>query len=85
MAHPPWLTALDEWKECRGTMRFDGVLADLRKYGFGLVTALITAVGFLGQTTVSSAVRLAVPTTIMMLIVILFALDRYYLLLLNAA
>lgn len=33
-----------EWKECRSTIdRFDKLLVDLRKTGFGLVTVLVTA------------------------------------------
>ena len=40
---------LTEWKKCRATIgRLDGTIADLRKYGFSLVTVLITASSFLG-------------------------------------
>src|SRR5690242_12337549 len=76
----------NEWKECRATIgRLDGVVADFRKYSFGLVTALITATGLIGQQSASQAAYVAVPIAIMVLILALFAVDRYYTLLLNAA
>ena len=43
MAQPD-VTLAEEWLECRVTIgRFDGYLADIRKYGFTLVTLLLTA------------------------------------------
>ena len=39
---------IEEWKECRSTIdRFDKILVDLRKTGFGFVTALVSAAAFL--------------------------------------
>ena len=38
-----------EWQECRNVIgRLDGTLVDLRKYGFGLASTLLTANGVLG-------------------------------------
>ncbi|HEX9413988.1 MAG TPA: hypothetical protein VF916_10840, partial [Ktedonobacterales bacterium] len=38
---------LKEWAECRATIgRLDTILEDLRKIGFSLVTALLTANAF---------------------------------------
>jgi len=38
----------EEWKICRETIdRFDGILVDLRKYGFSILTGLTTAGSFL--------------------------------------
>ena len=71
---------LTEWKECRATIgRLDATSADLRKFGFSLVTILITADSFQGGRTMS------VSIAIMTLIAALFAVDRYYTVLLNAA
>jgi len=77
---------LTEWQECRQTIgRLDTVIADLRKFGFSLVTVLITASGFLGQQASSIESRVSISIAIMILIVSLFAVDRYYTLLLNGA
>lgn len=79
-----------EWQECRTTIgRLDSTLADFRKYGFTLVTTLITASGFLGGLVqggaASTAATSAVPAALMVLITILFAVDRYYSVLLSGA
>src|SRR5947209_11264699 len=38
----------DEWKECRATIdRFDKLLVDLRKTGFGIITGLVAAATYL--------------------------------------
>jgi hypothetical protein len=80
MAPFPTAGDLTEWQECRATIgRLDGTIADLRKFGFSLVTVLITASSFQGERTRS------VSIAIMTLIAALFAVDRYYTLLLNAA
>ncbi len=73
-----------EWQECRSTIgRLDTNLVDLRKYSFTVITALITASGFLGgqqspSALTKDAVTTAVSATIMVLIVALFAVDRFY-------
>lgn len=84
---PHNLTPQDvEWQECRNTIgRLDSTIADFRKYGFTLVTGLITANAFLGQQTPGPATMIAVPAAIMMLIAVLFAVDRYYTVLLSGA
>lgn len=77
---------LTEWQECRTTIgRLDSTIADLRKFGFSLVTVLITASGFLGQQVPSLESKISVSVAIMILIAVLFAIDRYYTLLLNGA
>lgn len=86
MPRDEWLSHLEEWKECRGTIaRLDGVLVDLRKYGFSLVTILITASGFFVENTEKQLSLPAVSIGIMVLITALFAVDRYYTILLSAA
>jgi len=38
-----------EWEECRSVVaRLDNTLVDLRKYGFGLASGLLTANGVVG-------------------------------------
>ncbi len=75
-----------EWQECRNTIgRFDTNLVDFRKYSFTLVTALITASGFLGQQGVSTSTKAAVSATIMVLIAVLSTIDRYYVMLQSGA
>jgi hypothetical protein len=40
----------EEWKECRASIgRFDQLLVDLRKTGFGFVTTIVTAVALLAS------------------------------------
>lgn len=86
MAGFPTGIDLTEWQECRKTIgRLDTTLADLRKYGFSLVTLLITASGFLGEQRASAEQRAAAAVAIMVLVTVLFAIDRYYTLLLNGA
>lgn len=68
----------DEWQECRLTIgRFDGFLADTRKYGFTLVTILLTANALVtsGDTAVD---RPAASIVVMTLLFALFMLDNYY-------
>jgi hypothetical protein len=70
---------LKEWAECRATIgRLDTILEDLRKIGFSLVTALLTANAFFGFSTPSAAARVAISSAIMVLIAALFSLDTYY-------
>lgn len=74
-----------EWLECRVTVgRFDGYLADIRKYGFTLVTLLLTASALV--TPANSAVdRPAAAIVILLLLLALFMLDMYYWVMLKAA
>ena len=77
---------LTEWQECRKTIgRLDATIADFRKFGFSLVTVLITASSFLGQQVPSFENKMSVSIAIMILIAVLFAIDRYYTLLLSGA
>jgi len=75
----------DEWLECRVTVgRFDGYLADIRKYGFTLVTLLLTASALV--TPANSAVdRPAAAIVILLLLLALFMIDMYYWVMLKAA
>lgn len=79
--------ALDEWKECRSTIgRFDSILVDLRKTGFGFITTIIGISAYLfgsvaqqGGNTVPTAdplAKLAVYAAITLLILMLFMIDR---------
>jgi hypothetical protein len=70
--------ALDEWKECRATIaRFDGILADTRKYGFTLVTVLLTANALVVSSN-NTVDRPAASIIVMALLFALFMLDNYY-------
>lgn len=73
------LNDLDEWKECRVTIaRFDGFLADTRKYGFTLVTVLLTANALVVSSN-NAVDRPAASIVVMALLFALFMLDNYYL------
>jgi hypothetical protein len=67
-----------EWQECRQTIsRFDGNLSDTRKYGFTLVTLLLTANALV--TTRDPVVdRTAASIVIMALLLVLYLLESYY-------
>jgi membrane protein YdbS with pleckstrin-like domain len=71
-----------EWAECRTTIgRMDTALEDLRKYGFTLVTGLLTASGLVGSATSSTTASQLVPAAslvVMVLVLGLFAVDMYY-------
>src|SRR5262249_19954709 len=82
-----------EWQECRSVIgRLDSTLVDLRKYGLGLASGLLTANGVVGGLanllpkpsngamgfTVPSPVIAALVAVTMVLIVGLFVVDRYY-------
>ena len=75
---------LEEWKIARGTMQFfDDKLYDLRKYGFGLVTALLAAEGVLIGTTsggsdVDPPIRFAVFAVTLLLILGVHFIDQNY-------
>lgn len=68
-----------EWTECRATIaRMDSILKDLRKYGFTLVTGLLTAGAFLGAGTGRPQAGVAAIIAIMALLTTLFSGDTYY-------
>ncbi len=70
---------LKEWAECRATIaRCDSTLEDLRKFGFSLVTILLTASAFFGVSTPSDNARVATTLAVMVLIGALFSIDTYY-------
>lgn len=76
---------LKEWSKARNTLSaFDDRLDALRKYGFGLVTALITADAFLLPGTVSSTsalpdrVKFSVLGATLLLLAAVEILDRNY-------
>ncbi|HXN91629.1 MAG TPA: hypothetical protein VN906_09105 [Candidatus Sulfotelmatobacter sp.] len=57
--------------------RFDTILADTRKYGFTLVTLLLTANALI-TTTNPVADRVAASSVIIVLLLVLFLMDRYW-------
>jgi hypothetical protein len=68
-----------EWKSClEQTNKFDGYLFDLRKYGFTLITGLITAGSFLGFESGTGLVQVGVIVVTMILVRVLFWIDEYY-------
>jgi hypothetical protein len=75
---------LEEWKTAVGTSQdFDKMLVDLRKYGFSILTGLITAGSFLGFSSslgppAANIIHIGVINVTMFLVVILFWLDIYY-------
>jgi hypothetical protein len=83
---------VEEWKECRATIgRFDTLLVDLRKYGFTLITGLLTASSFWfysgsqKQEGVPTSTEAGVTLVLTVLVVALFVVDRTYEVLLHAA
>jgi hypothetical protein len=69
----------EEWVKAReATDKFDGNLFDLRKYGFSLITGLITAGSFLGFSTPTQLIQVGVIIVTMGLIIILYWLDIYH-------
>ena len=76
----------DEWKTAVETsQKFDEMLVDLRKYGFSILTGLITAGSFLGfsandvsEFSYTNVIHLGVINVSMLLVLILFWLDVYY-------
>jgi hypothetical protein len=69
-----------EWKECRSTIaRMDTILKDLRKFGFTLITGLLTASVVLGGPGSSHAGDgVAAVIAVMVLVTALFSMDTYY-------
>jgi hypothetical protein len=81
-------TLLEEWKECRSTIaRFDQVIVDVRKYGFSIITGLLTADTFLFVKIpgLSSWEKAGVSLVMTVLIFALFTVDRCYEILLRGA
>jgi hypothetical protein len=72
----------EEWQEARAILaRYDNNLHDLRKYGFGLVTALLAANGLLSQggtSVLPGVVRAGVIVVTLGLIVVLRLLEAHY-------
>jgi hypothetical protein len=71
-----------EWKECRASIdRFDKLLVDLRKTGFGFITTIVGAAAlFVGvgtaETQPSAKLKFVAFVIIGLLIVTLFGIDR---------
>lgn len=85
--------ATKDWEECRTTIgRFDGVLVDLRKFGFSIITGLLTVMfGYFGLEKAAAAGSVnatgagALFIAIMVLIAALFGVDANFQVLLRAA
>ncbi|MDE1853260.1 MAG: hypothetical protein KGI38_05885 [Thaumarchaeota archaeon] len=80
-----------EWKEARSQIdSLDTLLSGLRKNGFAFITALLAADSVLGQATgqasivLTSEVKLGVMITTLVLIIALYATDRFYLIIQKA-
>lgn len=85
---PVYETLRDEWKESRVTIdRFDKISIDLRKYGFSLVTLIITgtSIVFNAAQVTNPLPLVIVPIAIFILLLGLFFADSYYQVLLLAA
>jgi|SRR5579884_1324725 len=78
---------LDEWKECRSTIdHFDKIIVDVRKYGFSLITGILTASSIIfTKTHLPPSGQSIVSILAMALIYALFRIDRYHEVFLNAA
>jgi hypothetical protein len=80
--------SLDEWKECRATIdRCDKLLVDLRKTGFGFVTAVVGAsVYVFGRTDHSgNDAKSLLVCMLVMLIIVLYLVDLAHQTLLSVA
>jgi hypothetical protein len=76
----------DEMAACRNAIdRMDQLLEDLRKYGFSLITALLTASGIAAGITHTGSVLPVAAATTMFLVIALFGIDMYYHVMLSAA
>lgn len=72
---------LEEWKECRASIdRFDGIIVDIRKYGFTLITGMLTADAFLfvKMSELSFTGKISISILTMVLVFALFVVDRYH-------
>ena len=78
--------SFDEMAACRNAIdRMDQLLEDLRKYGFSLITALLTASGIAAGVTHTGSVLPVAAVTTMFLVIALFGIDMYYHVILSAA
>ena len=78
----------EDWKECRATVRnFDSIIMNLRKFGFTIITGFLSANSFIFIKFDDLKLMEKVIGTIILLILIiaLYILDRYYDILLRAA
>jgi hypothetical protein len=67
---------IDEWKECRTTIdRFDKILVDLRKTGFGFVTAIAAGAQFVFADNNNFDPKAALLAMLVILIVTLYWID----------
>jgi hypothetical protein len=67
---------VDEWKECRATIdRCDKILVDLRKTGFGFVTAVVGVAAYVLNDRVEFAPKASILTMLVLLIVTLYIVD----------
>jgi hypothetical protein len=70
--------ALDEWKECRNTIdRCDKLLVDLRKTGFGFITAVVGAAAYIFAKPdhAGSIMKSELFCSLVVLIVMLYLID----------
>jgi hypothetical protein len=77
-----------DWEECRKTIgRLDTILTDLRKFGFSIITGLLTASAFLviKPESLPSTGGPAVFIVVMVLVATLFSVDTYYQVLVSGA
>jgi hypothetical protein len=67
---------VDEWKECRATIdRCDKILVDLRKTGFGFVTAVVGVAAYVFSNSNEFAPKAALLCMLVVLIVTLYLVD----------
>ena len=77
---------IDEWKECRSTIdRFDKMLVDLRKTGFGFVTAIAAGAQFIFTDANYFAAKAALLAMLIVLIITLYSIDLVHQLWLDVA
>jgi len=69
-------SSVDEWKECRSTIdRCDKILVDLRKTGFGFVTAIVGVAAFLFKDANDFGPKASLMVMLVLLIVTLYLID----------
>lgn len=77
---------MDEMQECRVTVgRMDTLLQDLRKFGFSLVTGLLTASGIVGGIAGNRDLLPPAAVVVMVLVLALFGVDTFYQVVLSGA
>jgi hypothetical protein len=72
---------LDEWKECRSSIaRFDEAIRDIRKFGFTMLTGILSANSYLFVTITSFSYleKFGISIITLLLIFALFRIDRYH-------